>query len=145
MSFVRINVAILCKRGEEFGMDLRVLLASVEEGNVIERMQLAPEQIDVVLNRRDDAGFDGPWVQTFGAIAAKKAALGLRGDADPLVTRLRKAAYISAFRRWKSADLAAAISDDFGLIGDALILGYVDPRLDALLSDYLSQVFPSKW
>ena len=72
-----------------------------------------------------------------------EVAKGRKSDATSIVARLRELVYLQAYERWKSPDLAGYISDDFGLIGDALIIGYSHRWLNGLLDAYLDARFPS--
>ncbi len=122
--------------------DLAALLAKMEQGLVVEKVVLATEEIESALEQRDDACFDSPWMEVYKQIEAAKHARGVTGDADPRVGRLREVAYLKSFERWNSPDLAGDISDDFGLIGDALALAYTDPWLQRLLGAYFEGRLP---
>lgn len=78
----------------------------------------------------------------FRQVEAKKGVLGITGDAEGRITRLRELSYLQTFDRWHAPDLAAYVSDDFGLIGDALATGVSHPWLNALLHKYWTGEFP---
>lgn len=122
--------------------DLQTLLARMERGEIIEEIILPIERVESALNERDDERFDSLWMEVFRQVEAAKVARGIMYDADPRVARLREMAYLKSFGRWKSPDLAGYISDDFGLIGDALTVGYVHPWLNAVASAYTNRTFP---
>ena len=120
---------------------VRKLLEKLEQDSLISNLFLKQDEIQSVLDQRDDPLFDDKWMKTFLEIKTKK---GGNKDAEHLVSRLRELTYIQAYERWQSSELAACISDDFGLIGDALALGYSDDWLNGLLDEYLTLRFPHR-
>ena len=122
------------------GMDnVGKLLDQMEQGLLIPNLALSVEDIESALNQRDKPHFAQTWMNAFRQIERNK---GGKEDADPRVTRLRELAYRQAFGRWHSPDLAAYISDDIGLIGDALAINHDDTWVNGLLDSYLSHQFP---
>lgn len=115
------------------------LLEKMEQGWLVAKLYLEQEEINAALNQREDPQFAETWMKAFRQIEAKK---GGTQDADPRVGQLRELAYFQAFERWQSPDLAAYISDDFGLIGDALATNYDDAWVNGLLYAYLNLRFP---
>src|SRR5262249_14776165 len=91
------------------------------------------------LDQRDDPRFAETWMKAFRQIEMKKED---KQDAESRVRRLRELAYLQAYERWHSPDLPAYISDDFGLIGDALVTNYSHGWLNGLLGAYLDLKFP---
>lgn len=107
-------------------ISLDALLQKMEVGEIIKGIQMPPADVDRMLEKRDDAIFSTRWTDLFTQVGEKKAAMGLTQDADSRVARLRERAFMQSYNRWKSPDLAAYISDDFGLIGDALAIGFAE-------------------
>src|SRR5271168_4589347 len=100
---------------------LQSFMKIFRDGELIDRLVL-PQEFDVesVLNQRDADDFSAAWMQAFRKVDFQKSACPLPFDVVEKVTTVRKAAYLRAFNRWKSPDLAAYISDDIGLIAEAL-------------------------
>lgn len=118
------------------------LLARMQSGECIASIVLAHENVDKMLDRRRSVSFSSEWMHVYRTVEAAKKSAGTDGCEDPRVRQLREQSYLQSYRRWNNDDLAAFISDDFGLIGDALSLGYHDSRLTVLSSSYESGMFP---
>jgi hypothetical protein len=119
---------------------MNLLLEKMELGLIVSRLLLADSDVEVALDGRDGSAFENDWLEVSNQIKSRKRNLD---DADIRVTRLRELSYLQTFDRWDSPDLAAEISDDFGLIGDALAIAYDHPWLSGLLHLYLSGSFPT--
>lgn len=118
------------------------LLSALDEGQIIERISIPPEQgIESILKDRDSDEFSARWMESFRCIESRKTLLD--SNLNEFSTKIRELAYLKAFDRWKSPDLAAYISDDFGLIGDAITVGIKEPWTERLLNCYLDGVIPS--
>jgi hypothetical protein len=118
---------------------LRKLLQKMEHASIVPNLSLKQEEIEAALDQRDDPHFAETWMNAFRQIEAKK---GSKQDAEPRIGQLREMAYLQSYERWQSPDLAAYISDDFGLIGDALATNYHNAWVNGLLHAYLSLRFP---
>ena len=124
-------------------ISLDMLLQKMEQGEIILGIQMSQEDVEVMLEKRDDTIYSARWMDLFRQIGEKKAGWGPSQDADSRVARLRESAFMQSYKRWRSPDLAAYISDDFGLIGDALVIEFTDRRVDLLLDRYPTGRFPS--
>lgn len=118
---------------------LAKLLEQMQNGSIVPTLMLEEMELTRALDQRDDPSFDEKWMAAFQRLQSTK---GKKDDANSLVTEIRELAYLQAYERWRSSDLAAAISDDFGLIGDALTIGIDDAWLNGLLDTYLAHRFP---
>ena len=123
---------------------LDALLRQIECDEVIGKLSISPAELDSFLDLRDLPAFSSYWMELFNQVAAKKGA-SKTADTEPRVAQLRELCYRQAYSRWRSPDLAGYVSDDFGLIGDALALGIRPPAIERLLASYLSGVFPVRW
>jgi hypothetical protein len=112
---------------------LALLLERIEQGSIIPKLQIQFDEVDELLNKRDEPIFDEPWVLACRELEARK---GSGKDADPRVTRLREITFLLTYEIWKASDLAAEISDDFGLMGDALATNYQNEWVNGLLYSY---------
>ena len=93
---------------------------------------------DSVLDAREAAPFDEEWVRVYRKIEN----LEFEPTSDSL-TNLREAAFKECFKHTGNPELAAMVSDDFGLIGKSILTNYQDPWLSGVLAVYLEGKFPS--
>jgi hypothetical protein len=118
------------------------LLTLLNEGQVIERISISTDQeIELILDSREREDFSSQWMESFDNVESQKSSMENRLAES--VAQIRKVAYLKSYARWKSPDLAAYISDDFGLIADAIAMSIADPRLDLLLNSYLAGAVPA--
>ena len=105
---------------------------------MLDNIQGAVENLDIdeALDLRDSEEFDSEWVRVYHLVEERKTAESeeCRG--------IREKAYISALEFGEYEDIAACVSDDFGLIFDAESVGFCDPWLDKLIDCYRRSVFP---
>jgi len=94
--------------------------------------------VDELLDRRDSAEFEEPWLRTQAAVQAK------RPDVDllDLTAAVREAAFKVVWDAFGEHDVAACVSDDFGLLGSAVFVDYQDDWLNGLALAYQHGVFP---
>jgi hypothetical protein len=121
------------------------MLERLKNGQIVEQLHVPerPDAIECLLDQRDTDEFSSKWMQAFRDVELKKSAAPLTPREAELVTKMRENAYLLAFKRWKSPDLASYISDDFGLIGDAAATRVENPWIDYLLECYLKGTVPS--
>lgn len=118
------------------------LLSMIGDENIIEAISIPTESsIEQILDDRDAEEFSQRWMVVFNFIESRKDRLS-KNQSD-LSTQIREAAYLRAYARWKSPDLAAYVSDDFGLIADASALNIDDPWINAMLHSYRNGGIPS--
>lgn len=109
----------------------------INTGHLLVQATFADLDVDAVLDQRDSDPFDSAWRLAFENIeATKKHTVIAANDA------LRERAFILVYQHGPGGELAAYVSDDFGLLHDALALGSVDFWLAALLRCYLDGRFP---
>lgn len=95
--------------------------------------------IDEALDLRDSEEFDSEWVRVDDLVEhGKKEGSWDKEKSD----KIRERAYLNAFDTCEDDELAAYVSDDFGLMYDAETLGIRDPWLDKLIDSYRRSVFP---
>jgi len=98
-----------------------------------------PVDLERLLTGRDGPAFERNWLRVDDQLTA---ALGQPEPAD--VTEVRKVAYLRAYELTREPELAAAVSDDFGLIAGALAVGLDDdPWLNGLVASYMAGRFPA--
>lgn len=118
------------------------LMQRVEQRQFLPRLSINAAELDRLLNQRDEPGFSSAWMAAYQRIESAKSKNAVSQEFD-LVRQLREAVYLQVFERWGSPDLAGYISDDFGLVADALLLQFDDLWLNALLHEYLERRLPT--
>ncbi len=98
------------------------------------------DEIDEMLDRRDDAEFEEDWLRVFQAL--KKKFFG--DDALAEIKNVREIAYRKTFGTTKHSELAAYVADDFEMIAKSLLSGFSDEWLNSLFLTYLRGTFPHR-
>ncbi len=98
--------------------------------------------MESILNLRDDDRFAAAWTRCWQDVEAQKALCRLDNSQELMSARVREIAFLRAFERWQSSDLAAYISDDLGMIADALSLKIMNSWVEELLQSYLAGIVP---
>jgi len=98
--------------------------------------------IDDVLKQRECPDFAQPWqhLQTTVETAARQHTLPVRMRRE--LAMLREVAFIRVYDVTEHPDLAGNVSDDFGLIGGALLTAFEDDWLNGLWGEYREHRFP---
>ncbi len=114
----------------------------LNDGRMIERIEFDPESsVEDILDARDSEDFASQWMRVYASIDSQKRMISqIQSEYS---TKIRELAYLRAYARWKSPDLAAYISDDFGLIADTAALGVYEPWVEAMLEKYKEGKIPS--
>ncbi|KTC61679.1 hypothetical protein [Pseudomonas savastanoi] len=100
---------------------------------------LAVDDWDSLLDRRDEDEFDASWVKHNEQMAS--ASYGAQTD-ESEITKLREYAFKTALRITKNSEAAGYISDDIGLLAEAMSKKLMTTWLNGLLNSYLSGSFP---
>jgi len=117
------------------------LLSMIADENIIDGIGIPTEfSVAEILDERDSEEFSQKWMAAFNLLESQKYRMS-KNQTD-LSTQIRETAYLRAFARWKSPDLAAYVSDDFGLISDAAALAIDDPWVNGMLQSYRKGVIP---
>ena len=90
------------------------------------------------LDRRAEEDFETRWLAVHRHLEGGKDQL----QHPELIQSICREVFLSVFRALPSDELAGEISDDFGLICQALDIGYQDPWLNGLLACYLKGSLP---
>jgi hypothetical protein len=98
------------------------------------------DDIDVILDERDMDIFDSEWMRVYNVIKLKKTLITT--EIDELIEKIREISYKIVYDKTKSSDLAGYISDDFGIIAEALILDVNDEWLNAMAFEYTKNRIP---
>lgn len=94
------------------------------------------DDVDFVLDSRDTDAFDSEWMRNYNSIR-KNEKLNT-SEVKKIVEFIREISY----KATQSSDLASYISDDFGLIAEALIIDYNDDWVNALANEYVEGRVP---
>lgn len=101
---------------------------------VITSIEMPEDEALSRVEARDDTLFADAWMAAYHRHSRFP---------DEVTEPCRKAAYFAAFAKWRSPDLAALISDDFGLFCQVALAGIDDTFVQGLAAVYfLEHRFP---
>lgn len=115
------------------------LSAELTKAGFFDRLSSSVDDWDVILDKRDSAEFDDAWVESNEAVS-KKNYLDQSDEAE--VNKLREYAFKSVFRITGNSEAAGYVSDDIGLIGEAVAKGELAGWIKDLLESYRNGRFP---
>jgi len=108
----------------------------------INKKMFAAADFDEVLDGRDMEEFDNEWCRVYDTVEALKEEKGYSEKYERESENLRKKAYLKVYDLCEDSDLAAYISDDFGLIFDSECMDYQDAWLDKMIMCYQNGEIP---
>ncbi|MGG4394174.1 hypothetical protein ABEX25_07645 [Paenibacillus thiaminolyticus] len=94
---------------------------------------------DEQLDRRDTGEFDENWTSNHEVVQNAGGPMFPDSELD----KLREFAFKKVFALTQNPDLASYVSDDFGLIGEAVQKNTVTPWIRGLIHDYMEGTFPT--
>lgn len=97
-----------------------------------------PENIDLILDKRDESEFSDAWMQAYHLIEKQVTDPEVKSEIDAF----RKDIFVLTFRSTGSSDLPASISDDVDLICSYYVLGIENKWIAHLLFTYLNDQIP---
>lgn len=97
---------------------------------------------DALFDARESGCFDSEWMRVYNAVKALKNEENHPQSMKLDVSDIRETAFKEVYSRCDYCDIAEYISDDFGLIADAALLGYKDVWLDKLIACYREKRIP---
>lgn len=103
--------------------------------------KLSEEEYYTILDKRDCDTFSEQWMQVYNIIEQLKAQMNITATYNE---NIRKKAFCIVFDITNNDDLAAYISDDLGLIIDAIKVGANDHLINALWLSYKNGVIPTQ-
>lgn len=98
--------------------------------------------IDMLLDSRYSAPFDTEWCRAYEEINAFKNSQAYTDDMQEEQDNLREKVF-SMIEEYAESELAAYVSDDFGLIYDSLVLNYHDEWINKLIAAYKDKKIPA--
>ncbi|MGG0757643.1 hypothetical protein [Brevibacillus laterosporus] len=104
--------------------------------------ELDETNIDALLDKRDDPAFSEEWMRVYAEISHIKKMESLPSLYASMEEGLRKIIFLKVLEITSADDLAAYISDDFGLILDSVVLEYRDEWLNGLWNEYQKKRIP---
>lgn len=99
-------------------------------------------QIDEILNNRDCEFFSMQWTRVYSELNKVKQKENLTEIYREYDKKLRKSVFSEVYNITLSGDMAAYISDDFGLILDSFIFDYKDNWINSLWVKYICGKIP---
>jgi hypothetical protein len=121
---------------------LQKLLDEMAAGALLPGLMFMREDLDAILDRRDEEEFETPWfkcserIQTTWEQASPDAAI------RELMDEVRKQSFLSVSRATHQHEMASYVSDDFELISKSIALGLDDANAVELLSLYRREEIP---
>lgn len=98
---------------------------------------------DELISNRYDAEFEHQWLRVSDCVEQLKRVVPTDNESQKLITFIAEEAFKLVFKWSANSELAALVYDDIELIAYAVVLGYEDPWLNALLKAYLDHRFPT--
>lgn len=103
---------------------------------------LTDTDIDAILDMREQEPFDRAWMNAYNEVERLKQENGFSASQIKISDDYRKQAYLKAYSLFQSSDIAAYISDDFGLIADSEQFQYESLCISKLMQSYMSSIIP---
>ena len=113
------------------------LISSISAGQLISESTFDHEDLDLVLDERDEDDFDAEWPRCNDEVQAMLSEASLSEQDDEALDELAQRGFMAVSEPTDQHDIASYVSDDFRLIGEALLVGYEDPWLSGLLTEYV--------
>lgn len=113
--------------------DLIALVHRVQEEGYFESVIAGIEDWQVFLEKRDQPPFDKCWIDAFNAV--QRFSYQSPND-EAAISVLREFAFKETFRVTEDPEIAAYVSDDIGLIAEALAKSHVTPWCEKMLASY---------
>ncbi|QIC08312.1 hypothetical protein GOP56_05120 [Brevibacillus sp. 7WMA2] len=98
--------------------------------------------IENLLDKRDDPVFAKEWMRVYTELSTLKKNESLSSLYVSTDEELRKNIFLQVLKISSQEDLAAYISDDFGLIFDSVMFTYSDEWLNGLYNEYQEKRIP---
>ena len=118
--------------------NLAELKSLLSKSGLLNFTALDNDEIDEMLDRHGDSGFEKDWLRVFQALDKKS----FTDNALTEIKNIREIAYKKTFTTTNHGELAAYVADDFELIAKSLLADFSDEWLNALFLSYLHGAFP---
>ncbi|MBW9158484.1 hypothetical protein [Clostridium tagluense] len=110
-------------------------------GSLLSKDTFIVDDLDSIMDSREESNFDKQWIRNYNKINEKRYLINFK--IKELIDSIREIAYKITYAFTESSDLAAYVSDDFGLIAEALVLNHNDEWLNTLGKKYLENKIPN--
>jgi len=121
---------------------LEHIIARIEDGTLLGSSLFDDLDVFAALDSRDRSDFDAQWVRVASDVKSLANEFPVAQDDAELVDRIRERAFLTVYSHTCNPDLCGYVSDDFGLIAEAIVLSYQDTWLNGLWLAYKKGVFP---
>ena len=111
-------------------------------GELLSKNTFTIDDIDFILDSRDTDAFDSEWIRNYNIIKEKEDKRLSIMENKEIIKSICEIAYKMTYEATQSSDLASYISDDYGLIAEALIIDYKDDWVNALAKEYVEERIP---
>ena len=108
----------------------------------LEAVDFESIDIDAFYDGRDAKCFDSEWMRIYNQLEAMKNEESYTAAKENENRKFREAAFLKIYSLTEDSELAGYVSDDFGLIIDAQILGFSDPWLERFIACYANSTIP---
>ena len=109
-------------------------------GVLLSKNTFTIDDVDFILDSRDTDEFDSEWMRNYNVLRKNESLNTL--EAKKIIESIREISYKTTYEVTQSSDLSSYISDDFGLIAEALVIDYNDEWVNALANEYVQERVP---
>ena len=109
---------------------------------LLKQIDFSTLDIDKLLDNRDAEVFDAEWIRVYNVVESLKNADNYSEVEKKNNSEVRERAFRMIYELTSDGELAGYVSDDFGLIVDAKLLGYEEPWLNKLSACYENRTIP---
>ena len=124
--------------------NLLIIKQGITEGRLLPAQILDVYDCDEVLDQRDnDSDFEKQWLRINAEIKKLLQDRNVEYEIQQLAEDIRRESFLAISRVTVQHEIASYISDDFGLIAEALMVEYDDPWLNGLWVAYKNHRLPT--
>ncbi len=121
---------------------LQMVLDEIRQGKLIPKEMFIRDDLDDILDERDQTEFEQPWLDCSERIKAAWESESIDEATVKTMDEIRKESFLVVSRATGQHEIASYVSDDFELISKSLALGLNDPYATELLDFYRSGKIP---
>ncbi len=111
--------------------------------NLIEIIKkLSQEDYDDILENRDSDEFSKKWMEVYDQVSMIFKTNSIDPGYAQIIKRLRERTFKAIFEHTQSSDMAAYLSDDIGLLLEAIVCNYNNSWLNGLWKKYSEGEIP---
>jgi hypothetical protein len=117
-------------------MTLQKLLEEIRQGTLIPMEMFVRDDLDDILDQRDETEFEQPWLECSKRVEAAWEARTPDDSTKKTTDEVRKESFLVVSRATEQHEIASYVSDDFELICKSIALNMNDPYATGLLESY---------